>query len=383
MKYLGLIWAALYRKPMRSILTLASLFIAFLLFGLLQSVSLAFSEGPDLSGVDRLVVAPRYSIIDSLPLSYTREISRVEGVERIAHLSWFGGTYRDRAEFFPRWPVPPEDFLAVFPEYVLSPAQRQAFIETRTGAIIGRALADKYQLQIGDKIPLIADIWPNKDNGPWEFDLVGIFEVPSQEAGEEQMFLNYAFFDEYRQFGTGGVGQFTVRIRDSDDAARVAADIDALFENSSDETKTSTEKAYNQMFAKQVGDIGFIMTAILSAVFFTILLLTGNTMAQGIRERIPELAILKTLGFTNLAVLLIVLAESVLIALVGGIPGLLAAAAIMPGLEQAVPFLAGAKVTGLVFFQGIALAVLVGSLVGVLPAVRAMRLGIVDALRSH
>ncbi|XOV89277.1 MAG: ABC transporter permease [Pseudomonadota bacterium] len=380
MKYFSLIWAALFRKPVRSVLTLASVFVAFLLFGLLQSVSVAFSSGPELSGVDRLVVAPKYSIIDDIPVNYAQRIAQVRGVEKVAHMSWFGGVYKDAANFFPRWPVPPREFLAVFPEYQLSEEEKQAFIGTRTGAIIGKALADKYGLKVGDTLPLIADIWVNKDNKPWEFEIVGIFTAPDEPAQENQMFMNYAFFDEYRAFGTGGVGNFMVTIDDPERAAEIAAAIDAMFANSSDETKTSTEKAYNQMFAKQVGDISFIMTGILSAVFFTILLLTGNTMAQAIRERIPELAILKTIGFTNLSVLMIVLAESVLVALVGGLPGLALAGFLVGGLEQATPFLAGAEMTRLVVLQGTTLAILLGLVVGLPPALRAMRLSIVDAL---
>lgn len=383
MKYFGLIWVALYRKPIRSVLTLASVFVAFLLFGMLQSVSLAFTEAPDLSGVDRLVVSPRYAITDLLPISFLPRIKQVDGVEQVAHQSWFGGTYIDRSNFFPKWPVPPKEFLEVYSEIELPDEQKQAFIEGRTGVIIGRKLAVQHALKIGDKIPVIPDIWPNKDNGPWEFDLVGIYEVPDEESKEGQMYINFEFFDEYRQFETGGVGNFTVKIEDSDRTAEIAAEIDTMFANSSNETKTSTEKAYNQMFAKQMGDIGFIMTSILSAVFFTILLLTGNTMAQAIRERIPELAILKTLGFSNISVLLIVLAESTLIALVGGLPGLALAGVLMPGLGQSIPFLGGAEMTAEVFMQGVALAIAMGLVVGAPPALKAMRLSIVDALGEH
>ena len=320
---------------------------------------------------------------DLLPISYLTRLKQVDGVEQVAHQSWFGGTYIDRANFFPKWPVPPKEFLEVFPELVMPEDQKLAFIEGRTGVIIGKKLAQQHQLKIGDKIPVIPDIWPNKDNGPWEFELVGIYEVPGEEAKEGQMYINFEFFDEYREYATGGVGNFTVKITDSARSAEIAAEIDSMFSNSSDETKTSTEKAYNQMFAKQMGDIGFIMTAILSAVFFTILLLTGNTMAQAIRERIPELAILKTLGFSNTSVLVIVLAESTLIALVGGLPGLALAGVLMTELGQAIPFLGGAEMTADVFLQGVALAIAMGLIVGAPPALRAMRLNIVDALGEH
>lgn len=383
MKYLGLIWAALYRKPLRSLLTLASIFVAFLLFGMLQSVSVAFSQGIDFSGVDRLIVAPKYSIIDPLPEKHVFAVQAVSGVERVAHRSWFGGVYQDSSQFFPRWPVPVESFLAIYPEYLLSDTEKQAFINTRTGAVLGRPLAEAYNLKLGDKIPLIADIWPNKDNVGWEFDLVGIYEVADSSVDSEQMFINFEFFDEYRQWGQGTVGTIVVKINDPDQSAAIAAEIDRLFANSPAETKTTTEKAYNQMFAKQVGDIGLIMTGILSAVFFTILLLTGNTMAQAIRERIPELAILKTIGFSNMSVLMIVLSESLLIVLVGSLPGLLLAGFLLEGLRESVSLFNGVELSGLILAQGLGLACLMAFVVGLPPALRAMRLNIVDALGDH
>jgi putative ABC transport system permease protein len=382
-KYFGLIWAGLYRKPIRTFLTLASVFVAFLLFGLLQSVSRAFEAGVDMSGADRLVVAPKYSIIDLIPLSYSHQIQQVPGVENIAHRTWFGGTYKDPANFFPRWPVPPKEFLEIYTEYVLPPEQKQAFLSIRTGAIAGRSIADKYEWKVGDKIPLIPDIWENKDGGPWVFDLVGIYEGIDETISTEQMFINYEYFDEYRPFEVGAVGNLILKISDPDQSAAIAARVDAMFANSSNETKTSTEKAYNQMFAKQMGDIGFIMTAILSAVFFTIILLTGNTMAQAIRERIPELAILKTIGFTNQGVLLIVIAESVLLSLLGGILGLAAATMMIPGLSASIPFFIGLEMNPVTFVTGVCVAIALGIVVGLMPAIRAMRLNIVDAIGEH
>ncbi|HAK52590.1 MAG TPA: hypothetical protein DCM54_11920 [Gammaproteobacteria bacterium] len=383
MKFSGLIWAAVYRKPIRSSLTLGSLFVAFLLFGLLHSVSVAFTQGVDFAGVDRLIVAPKYSIIDDIPLNYQRRIAGVDGVELIAYRSWFGGTYQNNKQFFSRWPVPPKEFLDIYPEFIIADEQREAFISTRTGAIVGRDVATAFDLKVGDRMPLIPNIWMNKDNGPWVFDLVGIFDGADESVDTNQMFMSYDFFDEYRTQSQGGVGTFVVRITDPDRTAAIAAEIDAMFANSSDETKTTTEKAYNQMFANQLGDIGFIMTGILSAVFFTILLLTGNTMAQAIRERIPELAILKTVGFSNVTVLILVLCESLLIALLGCIPGLLVASMLMPALSGAVPFFGDVQMTPLIYIQGILLALALGVIVGLPPAVRAMKLNIVDALGEH
>lgn len=383
MKFIALIWAGIFRKPVRSLLTLASIVVAFLLFGLLQAVTVAFNSGAALSEADRLVVAPKYSIIDDIPVSYGARVAQVPGVKFVTHMSWFGGTYKEPGNFFPRWPVDVEYFFEVFPEYLLSDEQKQQFASTRTAAIVGREIADKYELKVGDKIPLVSSIWPNKDGGAWEFDLVGIYEGKDDTVSTSQMFMNYAFFDEYRAFGEGGVGQFMIAIEDPNASAAIARQIDSLFTNSSDETKTQTEKAYNQMFANQTGDIALIMTGILSAVFFTILLLTGNTMSQAIRERIPELAILKTVGFSNRAVLMIVLTESTVMTLMGSVLGLAISAFVIQGMPASTPFLGGTTLPSIVVGQGVLTALVLGLIVGTPPAVRAMQLSIVDALGEH
>ena len=382
MKFLGLVRAGLFRRPVRSLLTIASILVAFLLFGLLQSVTVSFNSGIILSGADRLVVAPKYSIIDDIPVSYGPRIAGVPGVVHVTHLSWFGGTYKDAGNFFPRWPVDTEAFFEVYPELDLPEDRKAAFKSLRTAAIIGTQVAETHGIKVGDKIPLIPNIWPNKDKLPWEFDVVGVYDSDDPLRLNE-MFINYEYFDEYRAFGQGTVGQFVVRIRDPSRNAEIARQIDALFANSSDETKTQTEKAYNQMFANQIGDIALIMTAILSAVFFTILLLTGNTMVQSLRERIPELAILKTVGFSNRSVLCIVLAEAIMIVLVGSLPGLAIAALIIEGLPVSTPFLGGMSLPGIVVAEGVLVAILLGVLVGLPPAVRANRLSIVEALGEH
>ena len=383
MKYVGLIWAGIFRKPVRSLLTMASIVIAFLLFGILQSVTVSFNSGVILAEADRLVVAPKYSIIDDIPVSYGPRIARTPGVKYVTHMSWFGGTYKDPENFFPRWPVDTGQFFEIFPELILDEGEKQQFKTLRTAAIVGREVADKYDIQVGDKMPLVANIWPNKDNAPWEFDVVGIYDGKDEKVAADQMYMNYEFFDEYRAFGAGGVGQFMITIEDQGQSAEIAGRIDAMFANSSDETKTQTEKAYNQMFANQAGNIALIMTGILSAVFFTILLLTGNTMSQAMRERIPELAILKTLGFTNRSVLLLVLTESVCIAMVGCVLGLVVAGVVIAEMPASVPFLGGTVMPAIVAIEGVVVAILLGLVVGAPPAWNAMKLSIVDALGEH
>lgn len=385
MNRLGLIWASLRRRPVRTVLTLFSVIVAFLLFGLLRSIADGLSVGLDIAGADRLVVAPKYSIIDPLPIRYLTQIQSVPGVEAVTHTDWFGGIYQERSNFFPKYPVNPRAFFGIYPEYRIDPTELDAFATTRTGAVAPAALAEKFGWRVGDKIPIEADIWPKKDGDRrWEFDLVGTYTVASGEREPEVFLINYEYFDEARQYGQGGVGNFIVRVADPDASGEVARAIDALFENSAAQTRTSTEAEYQRQFANQAGNIGLVMTSILGAVFFTIVLLTANTMTQALRERISELAVLKTLGFTDGSVAVLVLGEAVLLCLGGAALGLCITALLMPGLrvslENILPVLElGWPTVG----AGLGLAVLIGLGVGAAPALGARRLKIVDALRER
>lgn len=384
MKYIPLIWSNLFRKKMRTLLTLASIIVAFLLFGLLQAVSHAFEAGAENAQADRLVTNSRYSIIDLLPVSYTDRIRAVPGVVGVAHATWFGGSYRDQAAQFAVFPVVPEDYLPIATEVQLPPEQAEAWKTTRTGAVVGQALADRMGWKIGDRIPLTADIWPQADGSlTWTFDLVGIFTDANGQANNEGALLfRHDYFDEARQFGRGRVGWFFLKIEDPERADEVAQAVDALFANSPGETKTQTEKAFAQGFIKQFGDIGFIVTSILGAVFFTILVLTGNTMSQALRERIPELGILKTLGFNDGTVLALVMAESLLLAVVGGVLGIALAALVINGAEAALSSIGVSRLEPEVMLRALLAMLALGLAVGLFPALRARRLRIVDALRG-
>jgi|TARA_Y100000310_G_scaffold140345_1_gene139737 putative ABC transport system permease protein len=383
MKYLILLWAGLARRKVRTTLTLLSVIIAFLLFGTLRSVVDAFNIGVEIAGADRLITSGKYSIIEMFPISYLNRIESVEGVESVTHQTWFGGTYKDPSNFFPRWPVDIDRHLTVYPEYIVSPETVRSFKTNRQAAIAGRDLAEQYGWKVGDRIPIIPDIWPQARGGAWEFDLVGTFDTTLDGSPTLEFWMTYDYFDEARAFGQGSVGWFTIKVANGTEAQDVARNIDAMFANSTNETKTSTEKQFALSFAKQMGDIGLIMTGILGAVFFTIVLLTGNTMAQSIRERVPELAVLKTLGFTNGGVLALVMAESTLLTAVGGAIGLglstLLVTAMSDTLSTFVPGLANSTQNiGL----GFTAAILLGVVVGFVPALRAMRLRIVDAMRG-
>ena len=385
MKYLHLVWAALFRSKTRTLLTLLSVVAAFLLFGMLDSVRVAFNSGGDVAGANRMVTMSRLSITQMLPYSLDARVRAVPGVERVAYAAWFGGIYRDPKNFFPNFSVS-EDYLDLYPEFKLAPAQKQAWLADRRGAIVGEALARRHGWKVGDTIPLQATIFPTNGSNDWSFTLRGIYRVedPKLKGQENVLFFHWKYFDEANDFVKGRLGWFIVQPSDANAANRVALAIDKLSENSDHETKTQTEAAFNQSFAKQFADIGLIVTAIMGAVFFTLLLLTGNTMAQAVRERIPELAVLKTIGFSNRSVLWLVLAESVLLVVLGGALGLAIAAALVPVVSAGSGGMI--QLPGLLpqtWAMGLGLAALIGVVVGLLPALRGMRLNIVDALAGR
>jgi len=386
MKYLPLLLAALLRKKARMILTLLSVAAAFTLFGMLDAVRVAFNAPQSVVGIDRLITSSRLSLIQPLPYAYLARIESTPGVAAVTYASWFGGIYQDPKNFFPNFPVEPESYLDMYPELVLPEAQRQAFLKTRTGAVVGQALADLFGWSIGDKIPLRPTIYPHRDGGEvWTFDLVGIFKAaqPELRSSEKQMLFHHTYFDEGREIGQGTVGWYGVRVEDATRADQVAQAIDRQFANSAFETRTQSERDFQLAFAKQIGDIGLIVIAIMAAVFFTLLLLTGNAMAQSIRERIPELAVLKTLGFTNAAVLLLVLTEALVLLLLGGLLGLLLADLALPIIGEASSGQLDVAMPAETWGLGIALMLGIGVAVGLPPAVKAMRLRIVDALAGR
>jgi putative ABC transport system permease protein len=386
-KYLPLLWAGLFRRKARTVLTLLSVAVSFLLLGLLHAVTVAFESGADAADAKRLLTTARYSIIEPLPLSYLRRIEQVPGVVGVAHADWFGAKYQDTSNAFPVFAVDPQRYLAMYPEFEIAPGQLAAFAATRTGAVAGRRLMERYGWRLGQKLPISSEIHARADGGMnWEFDLVGMIDAddPAVRGNTDVVLINVAHFDEARAVGRGKTGWYVVRIADSGRARTVAAEIDRRFANSPDETKTQPEKEFAIGFAKQIGDIGALVTRILAAVFFTILLLTGNTMAQSIRERVPELAILKTLGFSNGRVTALVLAEALALLLLGAALGMGAAAGLLPIVNQST----GGRFPPLFLDPATwalagAVAVAVALAVGLPPALRAGRLRIVDALAGR
>ena len=385
MKYLHLIWAALFRSKTRTLLTLLSVITAFLLFGMLDSVRVAFNSGGQVSGANRMITMSRLSITQMLPYSLTEQVRATPGVKDAAFAAWFGGIYQDPKNFFANFSVSP-NYLDLYPEFKLPAAQKKAWLDDRTGAIVGEALAKRFGWKVGDTIPLQATIFPTKGSNNWPLTLRGIYKVddPKQKGQENVLFFHWKYFDEANDYVKGRIGWFVVAPANAGSADRVANAIDKLSANSDHETKTQSEAAFNKSFAKQLGDIGLIVSAIMGAVFFTLLLLTGNTMAQAVRERIPELAVLKTIGFSNRSVLWLVLGESILLVVLGGMIGLGLAALLIPIVTSMtggmIPLPGILAQTWLI---GLLLMVAIGMIVGLLPAVRAMRLNIVDALAGR
>lgn len=385
MKFWPLVWSNLRRRKARTLFTLLSVVVAFVLFAYLAAVKVAFRAGVDVAGADRLFTTHKTSLIQPLPKAYHEQIARVPGVVAVTHSSWFGGIYQNPNTGFQgvfQSPVEPEAYLAMYPEFVVPEPQRRAWIEDREGVLVGRKTAERFGWKVGDRIPVQATIWRKQDGTKlWEFNVRGIYDGAQKGTDTTQFLFHYDYFDEARQFGRGIVGWYVVRIADPSQAAEVGAKIDAVFANSPNETKTVTEKALAQSFADQIGDIGAIIQWVLAAVFFTLLLVAGNTMAQSVRERTSELAVLKTLGFSDGRVLALVLAESMLLAVLGGGIGLLFGAGAIG---------AGDPTGGLlpVFFfpepdvvTGIVCVALLGFVTGILPALQAKRLKIVEALR--
>jgi len=385
MGYLRFIWAGMWRKKSRAFLTILSLICAFLLFGLLQALSVLFTAGADFAGTSRLISQSRVSFTDSLPIRLLPEIEQIAGVKDVNHDQWFGGVLGENTQMF-TFASDPARLRRVYPEWVMTDAEWKAFENTRTGAIVGRLLADKYGWKVGDKLPLKSNIFPQKDGSmAWSFDIVGIFDGKDAtwQAQTQSVYINWAYFDEANQFGRGTAGVYAIVLDDPDRANEVAQAIDARFQNSPNETKTQSEKDFNKGFFAQIGDIGLIVNLILIAVFFTILILTGNTMAQAVRERIPELAVLKTLGFSNGTVTALVLAESVFLCFLGGLIGMVLASIMIGGMAQAVPFFAAVRTDGTVWTRALLAMLGLALAVGLPPALRAGRIRIVDALAGR
>jgi putative ABC transport system permease protein len=377
MKFVPLIIANLFRKKLRTTLTVGSFVVALFLFGFLAIIHGAFSGGVDIVGIDRLMVINKVSIIQPLPISYRDQIQRIPGVKYVTYQSWFGGIYQDPKNFFPSFAVDPDTQRLVFPELAVPDDQWKDFLADREGAIVGKKTADRFHWKVGDRVPLQAPIY----GGVWEFNIRGIYNSPRDGEDLTQFWLQKQYLEERRTFGKGQTGWYTVKLDSPDDSTRVIKTIDNMFANSPFETKTETLAEMAASWVKQAGNIEFLILAIGGVVFFTLLLVTGNTMALAVRERMSELAVMKAVGFSDRFVLLIVLAESVFVAIVGGAIGLILAKLFTLSGDPTGGVLQTFVLPTSSMLLGILAAIGIGVLAGIMPATTAMRLRVVDALR--
>lgn len=381
MRFGSLIFANLFRKKMRLLLTIGSFAVALFLFAFLAVVRGAFNRGADIAGADRLVVINRVSLINPLPLSYRDRIAQIPGVKVVTHDNWFGGVYQEEKNFFAQFVIDPENQRQVYPELVVPDDQWQTFLKDREGAIVGARTAERFGWKIGDRIPI-----KNTSYGPqntWEFNIDGIYHAAKTGGDESQFWFQWDRFEEgVPQTFKGNTGWYVLRLDNPDDAVRISKTIDDMFANSSYETKTETESAFQAGFVKAFGNIEFLILTIGAVVFFTLLLVTGNTMAISVRERIGEMAVLKAIGYSDRTILFFVLAEAVIISLVGGLFGLALAVLAVPVLGHALAgMLPQLILSPQILSLGLLTAIIVGIVGGILPGVGAARMRVVTALR--
>jgi putative ABC transport system permease protein len=379
MKYFRLLRVNLFRKKIRTLLTIGSFAVAMFLFGLLIIIRGAFNQGVEVAGADRLVVTNRMSLIQPLPLSYDNRLAGITGIRNVTHASWFGGVYQDERNFFPQFVIDVDTWRQVYSEYEVPDDQWKAFVNDRQGVIVGQGLADRFGWKIGDRIPIRGTIYP----GTWEFNLRGIYGGSQDTVDTSQFWIHYDYINESQaaRFAKNFVGWYIVKVGDPDQSVSLVKKIDQTFANSPWETKTDTERAFAAGFAKQMGNIELLILSIGGVVFFTLLLVTGNTMAISVRERTAELAVLRAIGFSPRFVLCYVMTESIVIAIFGGALGLALAKALTMGGDPTHGLLPAFYLPPSAMTLGITLALTVGLLAGLLPALSASRLRVVDALR--
>ena len=381
LKLLPLFSCNLRRKPIRTGLTFASIVVAFMLFGLLKTLQSALELGADMAGVDRLVTMHRMTLIQLFPRSYLNTIDAVEGVAAATSFNWFGATYQDDRNQIAAMATDADRYFDVYPEYSIADDQKADWIADRGSMIVGTSLAERYGWEVDDIVPLRSIYYTRADgSNSWDFRIAGIYDASNGD--NSSAYFHWDYLNE--TIGEPNlIGYVGLRVDDPSQLREVANRVDARFANSSDETKTDTERAFIQGFANQMGDIEAIVTAIVTAVFFTILLVAGNTMAQSVRERTSEYAVMKTLGFSSRTVASMVLAEAFVITLAGGVLGLALAAAFAEQLSAALAqFFPVIGMPPSTYVVGATLIIMLSLLASLLPSMQAGRLRIIDALRK-
>ncbi len=380
----GLVRKNLFRRKLRAALMIVSILIAFMIFGVLAGFYRAFTAGEDRAAADRLITVNKINFTQPMPMAYFNRVRAVDGVRQVTHANWFGGYYQDPKNFLMTLAIEPATYFDMYrSELDIPPEQLQAFISDRSSAVIGESMARKWGWKVGDRVPVASNIFTQRSNGShtWDFTIAGIVKGKAEQVSTDFLLFQYAYFDETRTFGKDTIGWLILQTNSPENNDRVAKTIDAMFANSIAETSTDTEKAFGKAFAAQFGNIALIVFLVVGAAFVTILMIVGNTMALSIRERTREIGVLKTLGFSGPRILRMVLGESVLLALLGGLPGLAIAALITIALRASLANIAPAfAVSPVIALEGIALMIALGLFTGVIPALNAMRLKIATAL---
>jgi putative ABC transport system permease protein len=370
------------RRKLRTILLLVAIFIAFFLYGGLESFQRAFYASSDAAASDRLISVNKVNFTLPLPVSYAARIAAVDGVKHVTYQNWFGGYYQDPKEVLFMFAAEPASYLDVYSDVVMPAAQRQAWLADRGGLIVGRTAADKYHWKVGDHIPISSNIY-SRSNGShtWDFTISGIFTDANEKAREGMVLMRHDYFDESVTFGRDTVNMFMFTTTSTQLNDRIAKAIDAQFANSPDETTTDTAAAFNRAFAAQLGNIALIITLVVATAFAAILLIVGNTLVMSVRERTREIAVLKTLGFSGTTILAQILAESLLLALLGALLGLGFAALLLKLISSITAgFVGSLLMSWPVFAAGIGWAVLLGLVTGAIPAWSGLRLRIAAGL---
>jgi putative ABC transport system permease protein len=376
----GLVWKNLFRKKLRTFLTIFAIIVAFAIYGVLMAFQVSLDGPTGGPTTRRLATTNSINFTESLPIAYVNKVRAMPEVKRATHANWFGGYYQERRNFLVTFAVDPETYLDIYEEYVVSPEARAAFLKDRQALLIGKPVADRYGWKAGDRVPLRSDIFFKPDGSDtWEFNVAGVFTTTDVPGGDDQVLFNYDYFNEGKSFSKDQIGQIIIEPVDPKQMDALAQKVDALFANSRAETETRSEAAFGASFAGQFGNIGFILTAVVGAAFITILLIAGNTMMLTVRERTGEIAVLKTIGFTARRIFAMVMSESMLLALIGGLIGLVIAWFGTNAMASAGGFLASMVLTPGIALGAFGLMVLLGLVTGALPAWNAMKTDIITA----
>lgn len=371
----------LTRSKLRLFLTLFATFIAFMVYGTLSAFQSSLESGVDLSADDRLVVINKIHFTQPLPISYANKVASLENVRAVTHMNWFGGYYQQPRNLFNMMAVDAENFVRVYDEYLLTPEEQQAWIKNRQGLIAGEAVARKYNWKVGDRIPVNSNIFSQKDGRTdWDFDVVAIYRGQDAQTDASSVYFHYDYFNETQSFGGNMIGWLGVVTASSGLNEQVIKQIDDLFTNTPYETDTMPEKEFNKAFIAQLGNIGLILTSVVIAAFFVILVIVGNSMVLAIRERTREIGVMKTLGFTSPRIFFLVLAESLSVALIGGLLGVIGAWALVQWIGTTSVQLPTLIIDSAIVIKSILIMLLLGFVTGIIPATNALRLNIITAL---